>query len=280
MKYSLRTKSTMKKNYEFDGEKYKNASAHQKEWGSEIIFEFKPESKSGLKLKGSERILDLGCGDGFLTQKLSGLVPHGKVLGIDASPGMIETAKKLESKNLKFQFMDINDINFIREFDVIFSNATLHWVKDHKKLLNNCYAALRDNGFIRFNFAGCGNCASFYKVIKEVMQLDEYRNYFQNFEWPWYMPDINEYKKLAADSNFKDIRVWEENKDWYFPDEGSMVKWINQPSIVPFLAPVDKEYKEKFRSLVVSKMIAETKQDNGTYFETFRRINLLAHKKT
>ncbi len=73
------------KTFEFDGEKYKAASTHQKEWGNDLI--------SQLSLKGSEAILDLGCGDGVLTGQLALLVPEGTVLGIDSSVGMIETAK-------------------------------------------------------------------------------------------------------------------------------------------------------------------------------------------
>lgn len=72
--------------YEFDGEKYQNSSSHQKEWGSKLIAE--------LSLKGNERILDLGCGDGVLTKQLAGIVPHGEVIGLDASENMLKVAKK------------------------------------------------------------------------------------------------------------------------------------------------------------------------------------------
>ena len=90
--------------FEFDGEKYKNASAHQKEWGEKIIAEF--------SFNGDEHILDLGSGDGILTAFLADLVPRGHVLGIDSSQGMIDTAKKLEKKNLQFELRDIKDIHF------------------------------------------------------------------------------------------------------------------------------------------------------------------------
>ena len=87
--------------FEFDGEKYKKASRHQKEWGNSLI--------EGLELKGNESILDLGCGDGILTENLALLVPDGRVLGIDASAGMIETAEKCVRDNLQFVRMDIKD---------------------------------------------------------------------------------------------------------------------------------------------------------------------------
>ena len=71
--------------YEFDGKKYQQASKHQKEWGSALI--------ESLHFRGDESILDLGCGDGVLTEKLAVMVPNGKVLGIDASSDMLKTAR-------------------------------------------------------------------------------------------------------------------------------------------------------------------------------------------
>ena len=95
-------------------------------------------------MNGNEEILDLGCGDGSLTEQLAQLVPNGSVLGIDASNGMITTAQKRVKQNLVFMKMDINMIDFQNKFDVIFSNATLHWIKDHKRLLKNAFIALKD----------------------------------------------------------------------------------------------------------------------------------------
>src|SRR5512135_1276853 len=105
--------------HEFDGNKYKAASAHQKEWGAKLIQE--------LNISGTERILDLGCGDGMLTAQLAALAPQGSVVGIDASRGMIDAASSLQSANLSFEIRDINDLDFADEFDIVFSNATLHW---------------------------------------------------------------------------------------------------------------------------------------------------------
>lgn len=257
--------------FEFDGEKYKKASSHQKEWGAKLISEF--------NFKGSEYILDLGCGDGAITAKLAEQVPNGYVMGIDASQGMIETAiKNHRSNNLEFRLIDINSINYKNNFDIIISNATLHWVIDHKKLLSNVHSALKDNGIARFNFAANGNCSHFFGVIKEVIKQPQYKSYFSSFVWPWYMPDIEEYKALSEQLPFADIKVWGENADRNFPDAEAMIQWIDQPSIVPFIKCVHKKDKNDFRDTVIKEMINKTSQPDGTCFETFRRINLLARK--
>lgn len=257
--------------FEFDAEKYKKASPHQRQWGQELIAE--------LNLKGSERILDLGCGDGDLTGQLAELVPDGQVIGIDASRGMIESARKShKAKNLKFNLMDINTIDFEDEFDVVFSNSTLNWVKDHERLLTNVYKGLKSGGTAHFNFAGDGNCSYFIKVIKEVMAENEYAGYFEDFDWPWYMPRIGEYEKLLKKSSFEEAKVWGENADRYFDDAEAMTKWIEQPCLVPFLKCVGDVDKRLFRDTVVEQMIKETIQDDGTCFETFRRVRVFAKK--
>jgi trans-aconitate methyltransferase len=257
--------------FEFDGHKYKQASKHQKEWGTKLISEF--------SFKGTESVLDLGCGDGILTKEISQFLPNGKVLGIDASDGMISVAKELESDNLIFKKLNIQNLGFTNHFDLIFSNATLHWVKDHKRLLKNCYSALKENGIIRFNFAGKGNCSTFFDVIKESMSSEKYKKYFYSFEWPWYMPSIDEYRNIVIENEFIGIKVWEENADRYFKDQEEMIRWIDQPSIVPFLKLVNNNDKKSFRDDVIHKMIKKTKQADGRCFETFRRINVYGAKK-
>ena len=256
--------------HEFDGEKYEKASAHQKEWGNKLISE--------LALRGDERVLDLGCGDGGNTALIARSLPEGEVIGIDASRGMINTAQAKEKDNLHFILMDIDVIAFREEFDVVFSNATLHWVKDHRLLLKNVYQALRHGGFLRFNFAADGNCTHFFKVVRQAMKKKEFARFFSDFSWPWYMPPVDEYASLAAQSEFKATKVWGENADRHFPDSEAMIGWLDQPSLVPFLACIPQDHKAGFRNYVAGEMISETKLADGKCFETFRRINLFARK--
>jgi len=256
--------------FEFDGDRYAAASSHQKQWGARLIAE--------LGLTGNEQILDLGCGDGVLTEQLGQRLPQGRVLGIDASNGMIQTAQTHARSNVSFELMDISDLTFTSEFDVIFSNATLHWVKDHRRLLTNVHRALRANGVLRFNFAADGNCRHFIRVVKDVIRQDAFTASFRQFDWPWYMPDVKEYRSLLSGTPFRDTRVWVEDADQYFPSAEAMIGWIEQPSIVPFLQHLDERDGRRFRDRVVESMLEQTRQADGRYWETFRRINVFARK--
>jgi trans-aconitate 2-methyltransferase len=256
--------------HEFDGRKYEKASTHQKQWGTKLIAE--------LGLCGSERVLDLGCGDGALTAQIAALLPQGEALGIDASQGMIDVARQKQSGNLRFLLMDINELDFSEEFDVVFSNATLHWVKDHRRMLQRVRRALRPGGVLRFDFAGEGNCSHFFRVVREAMARPEFARHFAGFVWPWYMPSVTEYETIVAQSGFCEARVWGENADRHFPDAEAMVKWVDQPSLVPFLACVAAEARSAFRDFVVGRMIEETREQDGRCFETFRRVNVSARR--
>lgn len=256
--------------FEFSGDQYKKASKHQKEWGNTLISE--------LKLKGDEEILDLGCGDGVLTEQLSLLVPNGRVVGVDASLGMIQTAEKCAKNNLEFVYRDINTMNYKNEFDIVFSNAALHWIKDHHQLLKNSFTALKSHGAILWDFAGNGNCSNFFEVVRQKMNDSKYNEFFCNFEWPWFMPSKVYYEELAESIGFSKVEVTEVNRDRYFEDADEMIKWIDQPSLVPFLKYVPDDKKKNFREEVVESMIRKTQQSDGTCFETFRRIHISALK--
>jgi trans-aconitate 2-methyltransferase len=258
--------------YEFDGRKYETASAHQKQWGNKIISEF--------RLAGTESVLDLGCGDGKLTENLADLVPAGHVTGIDGSEGMIQVANARARNNLSFMIMDIDELQLDRKFDLIFSNATLHWIKDHNKLWTGIIKILNPGGLVRFNFAAAGNCSTLIRVLTEAMASGEFRDLFADFKWPWYMPSIEDYLIILKEFEFTDCRVWGENEDRLFQTKEDLIGWIDQPSIVPFLKYISSESRKKlFRDYVVRRMLEETARPDGGFFETFRRINVFVLNK-
>ena len=83
--------------------------------------------------------MDIGCGDGKITAELAKCLPNGRAVGIDSSAQMIKLAQntfpKQDYPNLSFQVMDARKLIFQNEFDMIFSNAALHWIVDQKAVL-------------------------------------------------------------------------------------------------------------------------------------------------
>ena len=253
---------------DFDAVKYRSASAHQKQWGHTVI--------SGLVLRGDETILDLGCGDGLLTAQLAGFVPHGCVLGIDASPDMISHASQLTAPNLAFRRMDAAEMDFAHQFDLIFSNAALHWVPDHRRLLIASLAALKPGGAIRWNFGGVGNCANLIVSLEAVMALPPYAALFADFAWPWFMPGRDEYVAMLDAAGFRDVQVTLENRDKLFPSSTELIAWMDQPCLVPFLSHLPTNVRAGFRQRVIDEMLARCRRDDGSCFETFRRLDVRA----
>jgi SAM-dependent methyltransferase len=147
-----------------------------------------------LNAQPRERILDLGCGDGVLTRKL-----HDKgcdVVGIDSSPQLIRAALAL---NLNVSVEDAYDIDFREEFDAVFSNAVLHWLKDADRVIGNVFRALRPGG--RF-VAECGGDKCCYTIQTALVEELERRGYDGWTANPWYFPTTEDYGARLTKAGF------------------------------------------------------------------------------
>ena len=169
------------KNYRWDAEAYARNSSAQLAWARELIRK--------LALRGEERILDIGCGDGKVTADLAARVPRGQVTGVDNSEDMIRKVYSAfpagSFPNLSFRCMDARSLSFTSEFDVAFSTAALHWVKDHAPMLSGVAAALKPGGRLLFQMGGRGNGEEIFSVLRDMIQEDPWRQYFQGFQFPW-----------------------------------------------------------------------------------------------
>ena len=117
-----------------------------------------------LDPQDGERILDLGCGEGSLTEKI--VEAGATVVGIDASPEMIAGAT---ARGLDARLMSAEHLPFDREFDAVFSNAVLHWVRDHNAMLAGVHRALRPGGRFVAEFGGHGNVAAIQVATRAVL---------------------------------------------------------------------------------------------------------------
>ena len=117
-----------------------------------------------LDPRPGERILDVGCGEGALTEKIA--AAGALVVGIDASGEMIAGAR---ARGLDARLMNAERLSFEREFDAVFSNAALHWVRDHDAMLAGVRRALKPGGRFVAEFGGHGNIAAIQVAIRSVL---------------------------------------------------------------------------------------------------------------
>ena len=117
-----------------------------------------------LDPKPGERILDVGCGEGTLSLKI---IDRGaEVVGVDNSSDMVAVARE---KGVYAELLDAADMDFDREFDAAFSNATLHWVLDKERAASAIFNALRLGGRFAGEMGGEGNLARLREDRKSVV---------------------------------------------------------------------------------------------------------------
>jgi SAM-dependent methyltransferase len=125
-----------------------------------------------LAPRAGERILDLGCGDGVLTAKIA--ASGAEVVGVDSSPSMIEAAQAL---GLDARVGNAESLPFESEFDAVFSNAALHWMRNQAAVLAGVHRALKPRGRFVVEMGGHGNIAAIRVALAAVFRqwgLDAY----------------------------------------------------------------------------------------------------------
>ncbi|MDP3565071.1 MAG: methyltransferase domain-containing protein [Methanoregula sp.] len=158
---------------------YSQSSPAQKQWAQELI--------GKLRLEGNERVLDIGCGDGRVTAGIAACLPQGSVTGVDNSPDMIRFAQehypKNIHKNLTFAWMDASHIGFSPAFDLVFSNAALHWIPDHKPVLEGIARSLCMGGRMLIQMGGKGNAAQVFEALAVLLEDPRWAGYYDGFSF-------------------------------------------------------------------------------------------------
>lgn len=252
----------------FNGEDYRRASRHQKEWGLALI--------DTIDWRGDEHVLDLGCGDGVLTAEIAARVPRGHAVGLDASASMLEQAREHRVGNLSWWHTPMELVEAKERFDVVFSNAAMHWVLDHDELLRRVRSAIKPGGLLRVNFMAEGNCETFNETVREMMLEPAYRAHFEGFAWPWYQPSPERYHQQLTDAGLTPCGVVAQNRDRHFADVDEMVRWVDQPALVPFLPCLPPSKRSVFREALIERLVDRTRRGDGTCFERFRRVDVTA----
>ena len=170
-----------------------------------------------LELSGSERIVDVGCGEGKITAEIASRVQQGSVVGIDPSSDMIRFAQDHFTRaNLKFEVADARHLSFENEFDLAVSFNALHWIPDQDAALRSICSALVRSGKAQFRLVTAGARESLEGVVEETRTAPEWEVYFKNFQDPYLRLTPAEYVAVAERNGFRVLRVHTHDHSWDF----------------------------------------------------------------
>ena len=225
--------ATVSKPAKWNAADYAANSVVQQTWARELI--------AKLNLRGDENILDVGCGDGKVTAEIARALSNGFVVGTDASKQMIAFAKKTfpakEFPNLKFQVMDARKIKFAQRFDCVFSNAALHWVDDHEKILRGAASVLKSAGRLIVSCGGKGNAQDVFVALRPEMRLKRWREFFRKMPTPYFFYSPGDYEKWLPKFGFKINSLKLAPKDATYDGAKGFAAWL-RTTWIPYVQRV------------------------------------------
>lgn len=221
--------------HEFDPDAYDDAQSFVIEYGRDLLDLLDPQP--------GERILDLGCGTGHVTAEIAeALGPDGEVVGIDASPAMVEQAQA-DYPALDIRHADATDFELEEPVDAVYSNAALHWIDDQDAALGCVADALRAGGRFVAEMGAAGNIVEILDGVAAVADREGI-----GVTHPWHFPTLGQYSARLEDHGFtvRLARTFERPttlegseglRDWFhqfgdallapFPDEGDAMGAID-----------------------------------------------------
>ena len=189
---------------DWDADAYDRLSDFQEAWAREVLARF--------ELAGDETILDAGCGSGRTTGLLLELVPRGRVIGVDASPSMIEKARERFGGRVELIVSDLLDLELAEPVDAIFSNATFHWILDHRRLFTRLHDSLRPGGVMEAQCGGIGNVEELVNSVEAVNGDDRFGTYLRGIPSTWNFASPGDTESRLRAAGFDVERCWLEKR--------------------------------------------------------------------
>ena len=229
-----------------------------------------------IELKNPLSVIDIGCGLGNSTRVLKDKFPNAKVVGADNSDEMLERARELYS-DIEFIKLDANgDLNQVNEkFDVVFSNACIQWLKNHRELLPKLMTLLNPNGILAVQIPMQAE-HPVHIIINELVNTDKWRN----------KAVPRQYNNLSAEEYFdvlsdisSDFEIWETTYCHRMHSCKSIIEWYKGTGLRPYLEQLSKTDADEFINDVYNKLKVKYKiQNNGEILFRFPRLFFTARK--
>lgn len=242
--------------YHWNADDYRQNSAAQQQWAQELI--------AKLNLIGNETVLDVGCGDGKVTAEIASHLSRGQVIGVDNSDAMIALANREypESSfpNLRFQQMDARELSFDGQFDVVFSNAVLHWIHDHSPVLSGMFQSLKPGGKILLQMGAQHGIRAFMDALDQVLTLPQWSGYFTGFPCPYGFKSIADYQTLLPAIGFEIKRLELIEKHVVHRNNEALKGWV-RTTWIPYTERVPENQRADFIDAIADQYLESNPAD-------------------
>lgn len=245
---------------DWDATTYDRISAPQQVWAAEQL--------DRLALAGDEVVLDAGCGSGKITLELARRVPRGTVYAVDAAPSMVAHASQALGEKATVLGQELTELALPEPVDVIFSNATFHWIPDHDALFAALHRNLKPGGRLLAQCGGRGNIDAFRRISEAVAAEEPFASYFGSWRKPWNYATAEETESRLARAGFSPVACWLEDRPTELAEPRAFVTTV---CLVRHLDPLTAELRESFVDRVMEQLDQPVVLD-------YVRLNLTAQR--
>ena len=221
-----------------------------------------------LDPRPGERILDLGCGDGALTERLR--QAGCSVVAVDSSPEQVWAALQ---RGLDARIIDAEELPYDAEFDAVFSNAVLHWVRDVDRLLQGVRRSLKPGGRFVGEFGGDGNVAAIRDALSAALAE-------RGIDWsvvdPWYFPAPEQFRLRLDRHGFSVASIQHFPRPT--PLAGDIVHWL-EVFAQPFLAAVPAGGRPALLRDVRTRLEPRLRTSSGVWVVDYVRLRFAAARR-
>ncbi|MDI5984112.1 class I SAM-dependent methyltransferase [Halomonas sp. M4R5S39] len=219
-----------------------------------------------LAPRPGECILDLGCGDGTLTEALA--ESGATLVGVDGAADMVDAAR---ARGLDARLVDAHHLPFDHEFDAVFSNAALHWMLNHEAVVAGVRRALKPGGRFVAEFGGHGNVAAICTALLAALHT---RGISGKARFPWYFPTTEEYRSCLEAAGFTVETI--ELLPRPTPLPTGMAGWL-ATFANPFLHGLDDDVREAVLEDALAWLAPSLCDSHGNWTADYVRLRLKAH---
>lgn len=250
------------------------------DWNSEHYLKFKqqrtqPAIDLALHLKDftPKSIVDIGCGPGNSTAILAKTFPKATILGIDNSLNMINKAK-INYPHLKFKLFNL--LSLTGKYDLLFSNACLQWLPNHKILIPSLLDKLNVGGILAVQIP-MNNNEPLFQIIKNVIAEKTWG--LNNIKSPLLKTLFpSDYFNILATCS-SSFNIWETTYYHELPNHTSLIDWVKSTRLKPYLDVLSEEKSLLFQQTILNHaQKAYPLSNKGSVILKFRRFFFIAFK--